>query len=122
MPKAKKVIALNARLTELEEEKKKREDEWQSFLGFVALVREQPLKGLELFSEGLPRLVENVKKGEYKAITVRGYAVKKLTGIEFKLPMCYTCVNKLGKIEPPKSKNVQVVPYSIKMIEGTGPS
>jgi len=122
IPKGKQLIQLNQQLAELEAEKKKREDEWQSFLGFVALIQEQPLKGLELFSEVLPLLIENVKKGEYKAITVRNHTVKMLTGHAQELPMCHTCVNKSIKIEPPKLKNVQVVPYSIEVIEGTGPS
>ena len=117
--KGKQVIQLNQQLAELEEKKKKREDEWQSFEGFVALVREQPLKGLELFSEVLPLLIENVKKGEYKAITVRDHTVKMLTGNELKLPMCCTCVNKPVKIEPPKPKNMRVLPISIEVIEDT---
>ena len=119
IPKAKQVIELNARLTELEEKRKKREDEWQSFEGFVALVREQPLKGLQLFSAVLPCLIEGVNKGQYKAVTVRNEVVKKLTGTDFKLPMCCTCTNKPVKIEPPKPKNMQVIPISIEVIEGT---
>jgi hypothetical protein len=104
---------------ELEEKKKRREDEWQSFEGFVALVREQPLKGLELFSAVLPCFIEGVNKGQYKAVTVRNEVVKKLTGTDFKLPMCCTCTNKPVKIEPPKPKNMQVIPISIEVIEGT---
>jgi hypothetical protein len=45
--------------------------------------------------------------------------VKVLTGTEFKLPMCCTCVNKPVKTEPPKPKNMLAVPISIKVIEGT---
>jgi hypothetical protein len=74
---------------------------------------------LELFSEDLPRLIENVKKGEYKAITLRNHTVKMLTGTEFMLPMCCTCVNKQVKIEPPKPKNISVVPISIELIDDT---
>ena len=44
-------------------------------------------------SEVLPLLIENVKKGEYKAITVRNHTVKMLTGHAQELPMCHTCVN-----------------------------
>jgi len=89
--KAKRVVQLNQDLVELEEKKKRRDSESRSFLGVVALVCERPLKGLEMFSEVLPLLIENVKKGEYKAITVRNHTVQTLTGTTFELPMCCAC-------------------------------
>lgn len=111
--KANQVVESNKQIAELDEKKKAREDEWQSFEGFVALVREQPLKGLEIFSASLPALLESVKKGEHKASSVRNVIVKTLTGSEFYLPMCYACVKKPAKIEPTKTMNVRVVPMSI---------
>lgn len=121
-PKAKQVIELNARIAELQEQKKRCEDEWLTFLGFVALICEQPLEGLEKFSEVLPLLLKGVKKGEYKAITVRNHTVKMLTGTEFTLPMCYACVNKSVRIEPPKPKKIPVIPFSISVVEDSGSS
>ena len=119
--KAQKTIELNRRLAELEKLKKEHEDEWLSFQGFVALVREQPIEGLQLFSEVLPMLIESVKNGDYNAITVRNLTIKTITGTEFKMPMCYNCINKPANIESSELKNAQVPPFSVKMIKkGTG--
>jgi predicted transcriptional regulator len=89
--KGNQVIQLNQEIAELEEMKKRRQSEWQSFLGFVGLICEQPLQGLETFSQLLPLLVESVKKGTYKAVTLRNHVVQTLTGTTFDLPMCCAC-------------------------------
>ncbi|PPD57277.1 hypothetical protein [Dehalogenimonas etheniformans] len=89
--KGNQVIQLNQEIANLEEKKKQLNNEWQSFWGFVALVCEQPLKGLETFSQLLPLLVESVKKGRYKAVTLRNHVVQTLTGTTFELPMCCAC-------------------------------